>query len=95
MFPSDTEVLRVKTILGGLDDTLLVLDATINDDFEGYWSFDTNFDPTQPLVMRTSQDVPPGEYRIQIRVFYIDLLGGEEVSALLRDVEIRVRPQAG
>ena len=88
-------MLRVKTILGGLDDTLLLLGATIYDDLEGYWRFDTNFDPTQPLVMRTSRDVPPGEYRIQIRVSYIDILGGQEVSALLRNAEIRVRPQAG
>ena len=96
MFLSGTEVLRVKTILGGLDDTLLVLVATILDDLEGYWSFDTNFDPTQPLVMRSSRDVPPGEYRIGVRVSYIDILGGgQEVSALHRDVEIRVRPQAG
>ena len=95
MFPSDTEVLRVKTILGGLDDTLLLLGSTILDDLEGYWRFDTNLDPTQPLVMRTNRDVPPGEYRFQIRVFYFLLLGGQEVSALFRDVEIRVRPQAG
>ena len=95
MFPSDTEVLRVKTILGGLDDIFLVLGATINDDLEGYWSFDTNFDPTQPLVMRSRRDVPPGEYRNRLRFFYIDLLGGEEFSALLRDAEIQVLPQAG
>ena len=89
-------MLRVKTILGGLDDTLLLLGATILDDLEGNWRFDTNLDPTQPLVMRTSRDVPPGEYRIQIRVFYFDIFGGnQEVSALLRDAEIQVRPQAG
>ena len=96
MFPSGTEVLRVKTILGGLDDTLLALGANINDDLEGYWRFDTNFDVTQPLVLRSNRDVPPGEYRIEIRVFYIDILGGgQEVSALLRDAEIRIWPQAG
>ena len=96
MFPSDTEVLKVKTILGGLDDTLLALGATFNGDLEGYWRFDTNFDATQPLVLRSNRDVPPGEHRIEIRVFYIDILGGgQEVSALLRDVEIRIRPQAG
>ena len=96
MFPSGTEVLRVKTILGGLDDTLLVLGATINDDLEKYWSFDTNFNTTQPLIMRSRRDVPPGEHRIEIRVFYIDILGGsQEVSALVRDAEIRIRPQAG
>ena len=89
-------MLRVKTILGGLDDTLLALGATILDDLEGYWTFDTNFDPTQPLVMRSRRDVPTGEYRVEIRVFYIDILGGgQELSALVRDVEIRVLPQAG
>ena len=96
MFTSGTEVLRVKTILGGLDDTRLLLGATILDDLDGYWRFDTNFDPTQPLVMRSSRDVPPGEYRIEIRIFYNDLFGsGQEASALHRDVEIRVLPQAG
>ena len=95
MLPSGTEVLRVKTILGGLDDTLLAYGATILDG-GGNWRFDINTDTTQPLVMRSSGDLLPGEYTFQIRIFYNDILrGGQEVSALLRDVEIRVRPQAG
>ena len=97
MFPSGTEVLRVKTILGGLDDTEpgTLLSGTINDNVDRNWQFDANFDNTPPLVLRSRQDVPPGIYKFRIRVFYFDIFAGEEFSALLRDVEIQVLPKTG
>ena len=95
MLPDGTEVVWVRPIIGSLDTTGLSLLGVPQNDINGNWRFDLNFDATGPLVLRADRDVPPGVYTFGVSVSYSDIFGGTTVSSLDRNAEIHVLPQAG